>query len=181
VAGTTEIRRLSPGDIGLIAQIDRSERVDVEYIVSDGELVSRPVDWDIPTWQPTGSGEHSVSGEIALWEPIVDGGASLIGAFNGHTLLGLAIVDGSFEPGMAWLAFLHVSRPHRRTGVASALWAECELLAAAAGASSMYVSAIPSGSAVDFYLSRGCELANPPHPDLFSKEPEDIHLLCPIG
>jgi hypothetical protein len=45
----------------------------------------------------------------------------------------------------------------------------------------MYVSAVPSGSAVGFYLSRGCELAEEPHRDLFAHEPEDIHLVCPIG
>lgn len=181
IGAAFEIRRLSPVDVCLVGEIDRSERVDVEYIVSDGNLVSRPVARDVPTWDPIGAGERSVSGVIAFWEPIVAGGASLIGAFDGETLLGLAIVDVSFEPGMAWLAFLYVSRPHRRTGVASALWAECELLAGAAGATSMYVSAVPSGSAVGFYLSCGCELADPPHPDLFSMEPEDIHLVCPIG
>ncbi len=180
IGDSIDIRHLPPADIRLIAEIDRSERVDVGYMVSDGDLVSRPVDWDVPTWDPTGAGERSVSGVIAFWEPIVDGGASLIGAFDGQTFLGLAIVDGSFEPGMAWMALLHVSRPHRRTGVASALWAECELVAGAAGATSMYVSAAPSGSAVGFYLSRGCELADPPHPDLFGMEPEDIHLVCPI-
>ena len=53
-------------------------------------------------------------------------------------------------------------------------------IAAAAGAMSMYVSATPSGSAVGFYMSRGCQLAARPHPALFAKEPEDIHLICPI-
>ena len=35
-------------------------------------------------------------------------------------LLGAAVVDGSFVPALAWLAFLHVSRRYRRRGVASA-------------------------------------------------------------
>jgi GNAT superfamily N-acetyltransferase len=66
---------------------------------------------------------------------------------------GAAIVDPVFEPPMAWLAWLHVSRPHRRLGVAHALWTEATTLARAAGATSMYISATPTGSAVGFYLA----------------------------
>src|SRR5207249_1049373 len=50
-----------------------------------------------------------------------------------------------FDGLLAWLAFLHVSRPHRRRGVASALWNEAVDLALAAGAGSLYVSAVPTG------------------------------------
>jgi hypothetical protein len=45
----------------------------------------------------------------------------------------------------------------------------------------MYVSATPTGSAVGFYLSRGCHLADPPHPALLASEPDDIHLVCPLA
>ncbi len=54
-------------------------------------------------------------------------------------------------------------------------------IAKAAGATSMYVSATPSGSAVGFYLSHQCRLADPVHPRLFAEEPEDIHLVVPVG
>ena len=43
------------------------------------------------------------------------------------------------------------------------------------------MSATPTGSAVGFYLSRGCVLADPPHPQLFAEEPEDIHFVLPLG
>jgi GNAT superfamily N-acetyltransferase len=153
----------------------------VEYSVERGRLVGRQVDLDVPTWSREGSGEHTVTGVIDHWLPVVDGGAAFLGAFDGDRLLGLVIVDGAFQPGTAWLAFLYVSREHRRRGVASALWSAAEGMALSAGAASIYVSAVPSGSAVGFYLSRGCELAEPPHPELYAKEPEDIHLVCPIG
>jgi GNAT superfamily N-acetyltransferase len=51
---------------------------------------------------------------------------------------------------LAWLAFLFVSRPYRRRGVASALWAAAVKVAATGGAEAMYVSAVPTGSAVGF-------------------------------
>ena len=66
----------------------------------------------------------------------------------------------TFEPGLAWLAFLHVSRPFRRRGAATASWNEATQLDEDAGSDS--VSAIPTGSAVGFYLSRGCTLTRTP-------------------
>ena len=95
-------------------------------------------------------------------------------------LLGLAVIDGSFEPSMAWLAFLYVSRPHRRRGAASALWDAAVQVAVEGSAESIYVSAVPTESAVDFYLSRGCELADPVHPALYAREPDDLHLVCSL-
>jgi len=173
-----ELRSLNIDDVGLIARIDRSEHIEIEYTVSDGRLVERPASMRvIPTWDPVGTGPYSVAAEIAFCEPLVAGGAVLLGAFDGDSLCGMAVVDGSFEPPMAWLAFLHVTRLHRRQGVASALWTAAESVAAGAGAESMYVSAAPTGSAVGFYLSRGCELVDPVHPRLYAMEPDDIHLI----
>jgi GNAT superfamily N-acetyltransferase len=175
------VRRLGIDDIDLIARIDRSEHVEVEYAIVARRLVERPVSMaDIRPWDPAGDGPHSVAAMIAANKPLVAGGAALLGAFDGDRFLGLAVVDGSFEPTLAWLAFLHVSRPARRRGVASALWDAAVDEAAAAGAKSMYVSATPTGSAVGFYLSRGCVLAGPVHPALYAKEPDDIHLVCSV-
>ena len=175
------IRHLDASDVSLIARIDRSEHVDVQYAARDGELVAAPVLMeDIPTW-PDDDSEHSITKMLEFCTPIVEGGATLLGAFtDDDELAGLAIVDPTFEPPLAWLALLHVSRPHRRTGAATALWAEAARLARAAGAASMYVSATQTGSAVGFYLSQGCRLADPVHPVLFEHEPEDIHLVCEL-
>jgi len=43
----------------------------------------------------------------------------------------------------------------------------------------MYVSATPTGSAVQFYLKQGCQLAGPDEivPELFELEPDDVHLV----
>jgi GNAT superfamily N-acetyltransferase len=177
----TRVRRLDPGDVALVAAIDRSEHVDVEYAVVDGRLVERPVTVaEVRTWDPIGSGPNSVAAKIAFCSAAIDGGGVLLGAFGGDDPQGLAIIDPSFEGRLAWLAFLHVSRPHRRRGVARALWDAATSTAVEAGATSMYVSATPTGSAVGFYLSRGCHLADPVHPELFAQEPDDIHLVCAL-
>lgn len=175
------MRELGVEDVGLIATIDRSEHVDVEYTVAHGRLEERPVTiTEVPPWDPVGTGPFSVAAHVAFCEPLVANGAVLLGAFDAGRLLGLTVVDASFEPPLAWLAFLHVSRPHRRRRAASALWDAAVAAATSAGAESMYVSAVPTGSAVGFYLSRGCRLAGPVHPVLYAKEPDDIHLVCAL-
>ena len=176
-----DIKRLAPSDLGLIGDIDRSEHVGLAYVVIDGRLATNLVDWHVPTFDPEGAGDHSVQEQVEHWRPLVESGAVILGAYSEDQLMGLAIVDLAFEPGLAWLAFLHVSRRYRRMGVASALWADVVRKATTAGIESMYVSAIPSESAVGFYLSRGCSLSQPPNEKLFEAEPDDIHLICPLS
>jgi len=178
--GTIEIRELGADRIELIREIDRSEHIDMHYTVKDGRLHRERVEFEVPQWDPEGHGDHSSARRITEFRPVVENGATLLGAFIADRFAGIAIVDASFEENTAWFAFLHVSRAYRRSGVASALWAAGAAIAVAAGATSVYVSATPSGSAVGFYTSRGCRLAVPPHPALFAKEPEDIHLICPV-
>jgi len=176
-----QVRCLARADVVLVGHIDRSERVDVEYEVIDGQLRERPVTFEeIPAWDPTGSGPHSVAHMIEFCASVVDAGGTLLGAFEGEELLGVAVVHPTFEAGLAWLAFLHVSRPHRRRGAASALWEEAVELAHGARAHALYVSATPTGSAVGFYLAHGCRLADPVHPALFADEPDDIHLVVSL-
>lgn len=176
-----QVRVLGIESLGLIAAIDRSEQVDVEYTVVNGQLLPRPVTMaQIPAWDATGTGPHSVAAEIQFCRPLVAAGAVLLGCFCEDACAGLAVVDPTFAPRLAWLAFLYVSQPYRRRGVASALWRSAARLAAEGGSESLYVSAVPTGSAVGFYLSRGCQLADPVHPVLHAREPEDIHLLCPL-
>ena len=167
----------------MIAGIDRSERVDVQYEVRDGRIVECPVvKAEIPDWDRVGDGEHSLAHQLRASAKYLTAGGILLGAItdDGETA-GAAIIDPGFEPPMAWLATLHVSRPHRRHGVAHALWTEATTLARTAGATSLYISATPTGSAVGFYLAHGAVLADPPHPVLFKEEPEDIHLVCPVS
>jgi ribosomal protein S18 acetylase RimI-like enzyme len=175
------VSRLRTDDLALIATIDRSEHVDVEYEVVDGQLTERPLTMaDIPNWDPTGTGPFSVAAHIEFCASAVRDGAIPLGVVDGEQALGLAVIQPSFEGSLAWLVFLHVSRPYRRRGVARALWSEATQLATSAGADSMYVSATPTGSALGFYLSQGCRLADPVHPELYAKEPDDIHLICSL-
>jgi len=158
---------------GLVAGIDRRERIDTLFDVVDGVLRAQSIaSEDVPPWSPA-----DVSRQVAFTAPIVARGAALLTIDDGA---GVAIVEPRFEPSLSWLAWLHVSRPARRRGLATALWRAAVERSVAAGASAMYVSATPTGSAVGFYLRQGCVLAVPPHAELLAHEPEDIHLVCEL-
>lgn len=183
IVETVDVRVLAPGDIGLLRHIDRSEQLEVEYTVEQGRLVSSETDFRVPPWDPSGSGDHSVSSLIAFCGPSLDRGAHLIGAFDDDAIVGMALVEPSLRPGLGWLALLQVSNGRRRGGVGQALWNAATSVAQNAGASAMYVSATPTGSAVHFYLKQGCELAGPDEivPTLLELEPEDVHLICSLS
>jgi hypothetical protein len=59
-----EIRRLPASEVSMIAGIDRSEHVDVQYEVRDGRIVERPFMADIPDWDRVRDGEHSLAHQL---------------------------------------------------------------------------------------------------------------------
>lgn len=169
-----DVAERPPEDLaGLVAGIDRTEHIVVVYEVVDGELREFEGPFaDAPPWSDAKKEEH-----VALCGPVLARGGVLLTADAGA---GVAVVEPAFEAGLAWLTFFHVSNPHRRRGVATALWREAAAHARAAGSTRMYVSATPTGSAVGFYVSRGCTIASPPQAELFALEPEDVHLVCEL-
>jgi GNAT superfamily N-acetyltransferase len=178
-----DIRRLGADDVRrLIESIDRTQHVDVEHVVVDGVLQSRPARFaDIPPWAPAGDDHaHGVDAQVAFVLPHVERGALLFVAHDGDVPVGGAVVDPAYDPPLGWLVWLHVTSAHRGTGVGTALWAEAVGACRAGGATTMYVSATPTGPTVGFYLARGCRLADPPRPELFEPEPDDIHLVCDL-
>jgi GNAT superfamily N-acetyltransferase len=174
---TVQIRQLPASGIGRLAEIDRSERVPVAYTYRDGELHSEAVDWHVPPWHIEGDGPHSLAIMIRFCAQLLAEGGTMLGAPDGDRLAGVAIVRYRLTESMAQLAFLHVSRPYRRQGVAARLTEEAVRLARQDGARELYVSATPSESAVGFYLSQGFRPTDTPHPELFAREPEDIHMV----
>jgi len=172
-----KIVHLKSSDLLRIAEIDRTEHVTISYKVEGGTLKAEQVDWDVPSWHQTGEGEWSVAARIREWAPILEEGGMLIGALEGDFLIGFAILRPRLTETMAQLVAMYVSKDHRGKGVASALFEETPELASMAGAESIYVSSVPSGSAVGFYRSQGFALAKEVHDELFLLEPEDIHMI----
>lgn len=160
-----------------VVEIDRRERIDVLYDQHGTQLVARRGNWSAPAWDPKGHGEHSVEGQVHALEHYVDSGGIALGAIAGGRLVGIGVVVPHLRPGIAQLAFLHVSAPWRATGIGSRLFEQFERIARTAGNSDMVVSATPSENTVHFYLGRGFQPMAEPLAELFKLEPEDVHML----
>ncbi len=173
-------RRLTPAELGRVSEIDRTERIDALYVQRGARLELRSGDWSSPPWSPDGEGEHSVAGQRASLEHYVEQGAITLGAFDGDRLVGIAVVLPHLRPGIAQLAYLHVSDGYRDRRIGGRLSDELEQLAREAGDRDMVVSATPSLHTVRFYQRRGFEPMAEPLPELYALEPEDVHLLKPL-
>jgi len=163
-------------ELSRVGEIDRTERIDILYDQHGTELVARHGNWSAPSWDPIGHGEHSVEAKVDTLEHYVDSGGIALGVFAGGRLVGIGVVVPHLRPGIAQLAFLHVSAPLRATGIGSRLSEQLEDIARTAGDSDMVVSATPSENTVRFYLGRGFHPTADPLPELFELEPDDVHM-----
>ena len=127
------VRRLHAEDVSLIAEIDRSEHIDLLYEQHGTHLVARPGSWDASAWAPDGQGEHSVEGERHELGRYADAGGIAFGAFVGERLVGIGVVVPHLRPALAQLAFLHVTARHRATGIGGRLSDELDQAARRAG------------------------------------------------
>jgi GNAT superfamily N-acetyltransferase len=176
VESEVEIRRLDRTELSRVAEIDRTERIDVLYDQQGTNLVARSGDWSAPCWDASGHGEHSVVAQVHTIESYVDIGGIALGAFVSRRLVGIGVVVPLLRPGIAQLAYLHVSAPFRATGIGSRLSGQLEQIARSAGASAVVVSATPAENTVGFYLGRGFQPMAEPLAELFELEPEDVHM-----
>ena len=169
-------RQLAASEVARVGDIDRTERVRIGYRVEEDQLIRMDVVWDSSPWTEEGE-EHSIPHMIHGLEEVLANGGTMLGAFDGPRLVGIATFRPHLTGTMAQLALLHVSNGYRKQGIASRLFERIEELACQSGAQELYVSATPSESAVGFYTSRGCVWTPTPHPELFELEPEDIHMI----
>jgi predicted N-acetyltransferase YhbS len=171
-----EYRPLQRHELGRVREIDRTEAIDTLYVQDGTSLREVHGDFSAAPWDSVGSGEHSVAAQRAELERYAGYGAICIGAFDDDRLVGIGVVRFHIRPGVAQLAYLHVSHGSRGQGVGIALAAELERLARQAGDTAMVVSATPSENTVRYYLNRGFTPMAEPLPELYELEPEDVHL-----
>jgi GNAT superfamily N-acetyltransferase len=169
------IRPLAREELGRLSELDRTEHVRTGYKCVAGVLVAEAVDWRVGRWS-----EAEVAKHVAALARVLEQGGTVLGAFDGARLMGVAALGhrlfGAHQD-QVQLVGLWVNAPDRRRGVAKALLAEIDPMARALGARFLYISGTPSESAIGFYLSRGARLAPQVDPALFAEEPEDIHLI----
>jgi GNAT superfamily N-acetyltransferase len=175
-----EVRGLDRSELSRVAEIDRTEHIDALYEQHGRELVPRRGSWSASAWDQDGHGEHSVEAKVRELEGLVDHGGVPLGAIAGGRLVGLGVVVPHLRPGIAQLAFLHVSASWRGTGVGGRLSEQLEQIARTAGDVEMVVSATPSENTVRFYEGRGFWPTAEPLAELFELEPEDVHMRKPL-
>ena len=165
------IRPLTVEELRRIPEIDVTEEAEAIYVQHGVNLERVPR----PFRRPPRSGE-AWAPEIVGWSRFISGGGKAFGALDAGRMVGFAVLRSGLEKHTDQLAGLYVDRARRRQGLASALVQAVVEAALTAGAQNLYVSAVPSESAVGFYLSRGFQPVVTPHPELFELEPEDIHM-----
>jgi len=119
--GRTELSR--------VVEIDRTERINVLYDQHGTQLVARHGNWSASAWDPEGHGEHSVEAHVHALQHYLDNGGVALGAFASGRLVGIGVVVPHLRPGIAQLAFLHVSAPFRARGIGSRLSEQLEQIA----------------------------------------------------
>jgi GNAT superfamily N-acetyltransferase len=162
-----------------MAEIDRSEDVQAHYQQVGTGLVSEAVVDRVPDFYAEGD-FHSIPVLVKDWQPDLDAGGVLLGAFVGERLAGMAMLGTELADGVLQLALMFVDRPYRRRGIARALLEGIEAIARERGAAALYVSSVPSDSAVGFYLAQGFRVTEQ-LPEAFKKEPEDVHMLLALA
>ena len=171
-----EFRRLDRTELSRVVEIDRSERINVLYDQHGAQLVARHGTWTASAWDPDGHGEHSVGAQVHAVTHYIEAGGIALGAFASGRLVGIGVVVPHLRPGIAQLAFLHVTAALRATGIGTRLSEQLDQIARGAGDSDMVVSATPSRNTVRFYLGRGFQPMTEPLAELFELEPEDVHM-----
>lgn len=169
-------RPLIASDLARIGEIDRTERIELLFVQHGTRLDERVGDFDASPWLSEGDGEHSVAHQRAECERLLAAGGIARGAFAGERLVGIGLVTPHVRPQIAQLAFLHVSNGYRGRGIGVQLLRELERLARNLGDTALVVSATPSANTVRFYLRRGFEPMAEPLPELYQREPEDVHM-----
>ncbi|MCP4141408.1 MAG: GNAT family N-acetyltransferase [Chloroflexi bacterium] len=168
-----KIRKLKKNELPNIWEIDRAEVVENVYHFLNGELVLEQEHYDMQGWPP-GEPEHYHPFLVDCLER----GGFFWGAFEGETLVGVAILEEKFigsKKDTLQLKFLHVSKSVRKTGLGRRLFSLAAEQAQSMGAAKMYISSTPSENTVHFYQYLGCVLAEEVDVELFEMEPEDIH------
>jgi len=169
---------LTHDDLNRLGEIDRTEYIPGIYLQHGAELEESAQTFNVPPWftGEDNDSDHALRHQRAFCERQLAAGAQAIGAFDGERLVGIGVVTPHVRPGIAQLAYLHVSNGYRGRGVGRRLAEEMERIARAAGDMEMVVSATPSLNTVHFYMSLGFAPTAEPLPELYELEPEDVHL-----
>ena len=167
-------RTLSKEEIKEIWTIDRSEVIHKVYHFENGGLSLKQEFYDIKGWS-----QETIKEFTPHLTACFDRGGWFWGLFENTQMIGVVVLDNKFigpNKDQLQFKFLHISRAYQGKGLGKELFELAIKEAQNRGAKGLYISSAPSENTVTFYLNRGCTLVPKPDPELYTLEPEDIHL-----
>lgn len=167
------IKHLDENNTKLIKNIDRTEDINSSYRIELGKLVKYHHEPIVGGWEP-----NELEDIVERSSTLIRQRGVVLGYFNEDDIIGVASVGSqklSAPSNYVLMDILYISDKFRGKGIGNRLFEAIKAEAMKLGANGIYISARPSAGTVEFYLSRGCELATP-NEYYFRKEPEDIHL-----
>lgn len=170
-----QYRQLDQDQVRFIRKIDRSETVEKIYHHEDGQLILKDEHFEISNewWQR----EVVIKVIRPRVEKIAEEGGYVLGAFDERKIVGICALGHQFyNKKRLNVEILFVTRSHRGKGIARHLMELLKEEAIKREAKYLYVSATPTEHTVNFYMDLGFKVAKKPQPELFEREPEDIHL-----
>ncbi len=173
-----EIRRMRPEDADRLAEIDRSEVIEAICTIENGQEFWTEAGHECPTWD-----EQELTQLQDRFRHELQAGGAAYGAYDGERIAGFGVLGHrrlGEQQDMLAVDLMYVSRSYRRQGIGTRLMNVLSEEAASRGAKSLYISSTETASAVNFYRSFGSLDADEPDPELFAREPLDIHMIRPL-
>jgi GNAT superfamily N-acetyltransferase len=171
--------RLTRDQASQISAVDRTESVDGLYRVVDGSLRLEAAALEVGPWDERESHEY-----VTRLSQSIDSGGVAFGAWSASELLAFGSLAASPVGGdsnVLKLDMLYVGSRYRGRGIGRRLISLLSEEARSRSATALYVSATPSRATVEAYLRLGAVLLPSPDPELFEREPEDVHLIIELG
>ncbi|MCA1011495.1 GNAT family N-acetyltransferase [Halobacillus halophilus] len=94
-------------------------------------------------------------------------------------IIGFAVIESvEFGESAVYreLSYFHIDQKHRGRGIGKELFQKVRKVAKELGAEKLYIGAHPSIETQDFYMKRGCSLAEEINREIYEREPRDWQL-----
>ena len=155
-------RELVVEDIYLIAEVNREERIEAEYVAEPDAtgfgIVTRLRHFDSPKFNPAW-GKEGTDNRIKAWKPHLEEGGFMYGAFRAERLVGFIVLGSKRRDGAGEIVALFVDRDFRERGIATQLMSWAEKKASDTGMDALFLYSNPTLSSVSFYRKMGFQIS----------------------
>ncbi|WP_231638528.1 GNAT family N-acetyltransferase [Paenibacillus sp. JCM 10914] len=169
------MQRMHVDHVQQLSEIDRSEYIEFIYIMKNGHLERVDQNHECPNW------DSDLLAELQqrYVDELKQGGVA-VGAYDGERLVGFGVLSSKrrgVEQNRVQVDLMYVTRHYRKQGIGTRIMDQLAQEAKAWGAKYLYISSTETQSAVSFYQKNGGSITTDVDPELFEKEPMDIHMI----